>query len=358
MENKKTLLVTGGSGFIGSNLVRYLMSDTEQHIVNVDKMTYAASSSSLEDVAGDKRYKHVKADICDSNVIRSVFDHFKPCAVVHLAAESHVDRSIDSPGQFIETNVVGTLNMLQESLHYIRNFKDTADFRFLHISTDEVYGSLSISDKSFTEKTAYDPHSPYSASKAASDHLVRAWHDTYNLPTLITNCSNNYGPYQFPEKLIPVVILKCLAGETIPIYGTGDNIRDWLYVEDHVKAIYTVLSKGELGQTYNIGGNNELTNVYLVNQICGILDGMIPITQRKRAIKSYRDLITFVDDRPGHDKRYSIDASKIANKLGWEPTESSVTGFEKTIKWYVKNKRWWKDILSGDYTLKRQGHRQ
>lgn len=345
------LLITGGSGFIGSNLVRSCLASGHT-VLNMDALTYAGNPHSLTDVEPCEDYHFVNADITHLPAVAKSLSAFKPTAVMHLAAESHVDRSIDGPGQFIQTNVVGTFNLLQASLQYWKSLEGDAKqkFRFLHVSTDEVYGSLG-SDGLFTESTPYDPHSPYSASKASSDHLARAWNDTYGLPTLITNCSNNYGPYQFPEKLIPVVILKCLRNEPIPVYGKGENIRDWLYVGDHCDALSLVVQKGRVGQTYNIGGNNEKTNIDLVKLICSILDEFKPLPGDRK----YEQQITFVTDRPGHDLRYAIDASKINSELGWSPKQDHTSGFRQTVKWYLENEPWWQDILSGDYKLERQG---
>lgn len=347
------ILVTGGAGFIGSNLIRFLINETNAIVLNVDKLTYAGNLESLKDVNGNSRYSFVQCDICDLEALEKVFFDFHPNAVMHLAAESHVDRSIDGPGDFVETNIVGTFKLLQTTRKFYETLSGISreTFRFLHVSTDEVYGSLG-KEGAFTEKTPYDPHSPYSASKAASDHLARAWCDTYKLPVLLTNCSNNYGPYQFPEKLIPVVILKALDGEKIPVYGKGENIRDWLYVEDHAKALYTVLSKGLVGESYNIGGNNEQRNIDLVELICSIMDELVP---NKFGLSSYKDLITFVADRPGHDLRYAIDASKIKSELGWTPKETFESGFRKTVAWYLNNQNWWQNILNGNYRLERLG---
>jgi dTDP-glucose 4,6-dehydratase len=356
----KKILVTGGAGFIGCNLIRHLIQNTDHHVINADKLTYAGNLESLEDVEGDARYQFQQVDIVDYDSVSQLFEH-QPDAVMHLAAESHVDRSIDGPAEFVQTNVVGTFNLLQSAKIYYESLAEDRKpgFRFHHISTDEVYGSLEMDDAPFSETTPYDPHSPYSASKAASDHLVRAWADTYKLPVLITNCSNNYGPYQFPEKLVPVVILKALSGQPIPVYGKGENIRDWLYVGDHAEALYEVLSKGRPGETYNIGGNNERTNIDLVRMICQILDGERPVAENSAitdsAIGKYEDLITFVTDRPGHDLRYAIDASKIRDEIGWEPKEGIDGGFKKTVRWYLENKDWWGRILSGEYRLQRQG---
>ena len=362
--NAKKILVTGGAGFIGSNLIHMLINETDYSVVNVDKLTYAGNLESLESVESNPRYQFEQVDITDAVQVEALFPLHQPNAVMHLAAESHVDRSIDGPGAFVDTNIVGTFNLLHSARNYWMNLNESTqrDFRFHHISTDEVFGSLSPNDPPFSETTPYDPHSPYSASKAASDHLVRAWHDTYGLPVLITNCSNNYGPYQFPEKLIPVVVLKAIQGQPIPVYGKGENIRDWLYVEDHASALLKVLSKGKPGETYNIGRNNELQNIDLVRTLCEILDQEIPIAsneklteQQQSNMKSYSDLIEFVTDRPGHDLRYAIDASKIKTELGWTPTEDSKTGFEKTVRWYLNNTSWWTRVMAGDYQLQRQG---
>jgi dTDP-glucose 4,6-dehydratase len=345
------VLVTGGAGFIGSNLVRYLLGEG-QSVLNLDKLTYAGNLSSLKDVESNPNYRFLNADICDSDSLQNAFESFQPDAVMHLAAESHVDRSIDGPGDFIQTNVMGTFQMLQAALKHYRQLSDEQRdrFRFLHVSTDEVYGSLGASGL-FHEETPYDPHSPYSASKASSDHLARAWFDTYGLPVLVTNCSNNYGPYQFPEKLIPVVILKCLRHEPIPVYGKGENIRDWLHVEDHCRALWRVVTQGSLGQTYNVGGNNEMRNIDLVRLLCEIMDRLQP----RKDGASYKGQIHFVADRPGHDARYAIDASKIDRELGWRPEQSRETGFEQTVRWYLENRDWWEQILNGTYQLERLG---
>lgn len=346
------VLITGGAGFIGSNLVR-LAIESGHTVLNVDKLTYAGNLASLKDIDSHPNYQFLQADITDAEAVSQAFASFQPEAVMHLAAESHVDRSIDGPGQFIQTNVVGTFQLLQASLQYWRGLSSQgqSEFRFLHVSTDEVYGSLGETGL-FTETTPYTPHSPYSASKASSDHLARAWHDTYGLPVLVTNCSNNYGPYQFPEKLIPVVILKCLRNEPIPIYGKGENIRDWLYVVDHCEALLKVVQEGKVGQTYNIGGNNERTNLELVKTLCGLLDDLRPCESGQMHEKK----ITYVTDRPGHDLRYAIDASKIAEELDWHPKEDFASGFRKTVQWYLDHPEWWQDILSGDYQLQRQGN--
>ena len=344
------ILVTGGAGFIGSALIRFIISSTEHKVINIDKLTYAGHLESLELVKNSDRYFFEQADICDSERMKSIFSKYTPEAIIHLAAESHVDRSIDGSAEFIKTNIVGTHVLLETAKAYWSNLekeqKDT--FRFLHVSTDEVYGSLGDQDL-FTEETAYDPRSPYSSSKASSDHLVRAWYHTYGLPTLITNCSNNYGPYQFPEKLIPVVILKAIQGEDIPVYGKGDNVRDWLYVDDHARALFKVLSSGKPGETYNIGGHNEKKNIDVVHTICDTLDELIPKE------KNYRDQITFVTDRLGHDFRYAIDASKIEKELGWTPEETFETGIKATIKWYLDNMNWVEAVTENNYSLERLG---
>ena len=409
------ILVTGGSGFIGSNLVRLLIEEKGCKVINLDKLTYAGNAESLADLEGNPNYTIEQVDLCDAAALHAVFTKHKPDTVMHLAAESHVDRSIDGPGEFIQTNIVGTFNLLQASLAYWKSLPDAevrsqeaegseqesstlnkqpptinsarrAAFRFLHVSTDEVYGSLEPDASGFSETTPYDPHSPYSASKAASDHLARSWADTYGLPVLVTNCSNNYGPYQFPEKLIPVVILKCLRGEPIPVYGKGENIRDWLYVTDHAEALYTVVTKGRVGETYNIGGNNERTNLDLIKKLCAILEqeirgkveepelswNLATLTPSRASnagsepsdlatfklshSKPFQDLITFVTDRPGHDMRYAIDPTKIRDEFGWEPQEDFESGFRKTVQWYLNNRSWWENILDGSYQLQRLGN--
>ncbi|WPJ94992.1 dTDP-glucose 4,6-dehydratase [Coraliomargarita algicola] len=363
------ILVTGGSGFIGSNLVRLLIEEKGESVINLDKLTYAGNAESLADLSGNPNYTFEQVDLCDAVALSSVFHKHQPDCVMHLAAESHVDRSIDGPGEFIQTNIVGTFNLLQASLGYWKSLPSQVPalksqpakerFRFLHVSTDEVYGSLAPDALGFSETTPYDPHSPYSASKAASDHLARAWGDTYGLPVLVTNCSNNYGPFQFPEKLIPVVILKCLRGEPIPVYGKGENIRDWLYVKDHAEALYSVVTKGRVGETYNIGGNNERQNIELVKMICGLMDELAaqPVTGKLKTEQlKAESLITFVTDRPGHDMRYAIDPTKIRDELGWEPKEDFESGFRKTVKWYLDNREWTDRILSGDYQLDRLGN--
>jgi len=348
-----TLLVTGGAGFIGSNLVRYLLTRTPHHVVNLDKLTYAGNLASLADVAASPRYAFHQGDIADGARVREILHQTRPDAILHLAAESHVDRSIDGPAEFIHTNVLGTFTLLQCARAYWQELptERRAAFRFLHVSTDEVFGSLKPDDPPFCETTPYDPHSPYSASKAASDHLARAWHHTYGLPVLVTNCSNNYGPFQFPEKLIPVVILKALREEPIPVYGRGENIRDWLYVEDHADALYQVLTRGRVGQTYAIGGSNERRNLDLVQDICDLMDELRPPAKVRR----HRDLITFVADRPGHDFRYAMDTAKIRRELGWQPSEDRHSGLRKTVQWYLANQPWWSAILSGAYRLERLG---
>ena len=345
----KKCLVTGGCGFIGSNYIRTVLNREEDlHIVNLDKLTYAGNIQNLNGISSNN-LTIVKGDICDVDLVNSLFEKYQFDTVVHLAAESHVDRSIEGPAEFIQTNVVGTLNLLEQS-RFFYNKTNNDNFRFLHVSTDEVYGSLG-DDGKFLETTPYDPSSPYSASKAGSDHLVRAWNRTFGLPTLITNCSNNYGSYQFPEKLVPLMIINCLQGNPLPVYGKGENVRDWLFVGDHCDAIHTVLAKGEIGETYNIGGNNEIKNIDVVTIICSLLDEISP---RKNG-SSYSDLITFVKDRPGHDFRYAIDAGKIQNDLGWSPNESFETGIRKTIHWYLDNQNWWKAIQDNNYRQERLG---
>ena len=351
----KTILVTGGAGFIGSAVIRNILSSTDFTVVNIDKLTYAGNVDSIPDADSNKRYHLEIIDICDKSAIEAVFEKYKPNAVMHLAAESHVDRSIDSPDEFMQTNIIGTFNLLVAARSYFQTLDDDAKstFRFHHISTDEVYGDLEGVDDLFTEQTSYAPSSPYSASKASSDHLVRAWGRTYGLPTIITNCSNNYGPYHFPEKLIPHVILNAISGQPLPIYGDGSQIRDWLYVEDHAQALLQVVTEGEVGETYNIGGHNEKKNIEVVEAICDLLEELAPI--KPKGVMNYRDLIIFVKDRPGHDTRYAIDASKIEGELGWVPVESFETGLRKTVKWYLENKQWWERVLSGAYRLERIG---
>ena len=345
----KKCLVTGGCGFIGSNYIRTVLDREEDlHVVNLDKLTYAGNIQNLNGISSNS-LTIVKGDICDVDLVNSLFEKHQFDTVVHFAAESHVDRSIEGPAEFIQTNVVGTLNLLEQSRIFI-NKTNNDNFRFLHVSTDEVYGSLG-DDGKFLETTPYDPSSPYSASKAGSDHLVRAWNRTFGLPTLITNCSNNYGSYQFPEKLVPLMIINCLQGNPLPVYGKGENVRDWLFVGDHCDAIQTVLAKGEMGETYNIGGNNEIKNIDVVTIICSLLDEISP----RENGSSYSDLITFVKDRPGHDFRYAIDAGKIRNDLGWSPNESFETGIRKTIHWYLDNQNWWKAIQDNNYRQERLG---
>lgn len=346
-----TIFVTGGAGFIGSAVVRHLLRDTHARVVNLDKLTYAANLESLPGAEGNPHYAFEKQCICDGPSLRKLFEKYQPDAVMHLAAESHVDRSIDGPGEFIQTNIVGTFTLLQETLRYWRTLSQDrrTSFRLLHISTDEVFGTLG-DEGLFSEETAYAPNSPYSASKASSDHLVRAWRETYELPTLVTNCSNNYGPYHFPEKLIPHMIIKGLAGEPLPVYGDGKNIRDWLYVEDHAKALTLVLERGVVGHTYNVGGRNERTNLHVVETVCDLLDQVAPDATGAR-----RNLISFVRDRPGHDRRYAIDASKIERELGWQAEENFESGLSKTVRWYCENRTWWQSILDRGYQQTRIG---
>lgn len=349
------ILITGGAGFIGSAVVRHVIQNTNDSVVNVDKLTYAGNLESLADVANSERYEFEHVDICNRADLGRIFELHQPDAVMHLAAESHVDRSIDGPAAFIETNIVGTYTLLEATRQYWNGLdvEMKNNFRFHHISTDEVYGDLGCSTELFTEETAYDPSSPYSASKASSDHLVRAWFRTYGLPTIITNCSNNYGPYHFPEKLIPLMILNALDGKALPIYGDGKQIRDWLFVEDHARALYQVVTKGDVGETYNIGGHNEKTNIEVVETICSLLEELCPT--KPEGIEHYLDLITYVQDRPGHDVRYAIDASKVARDLRWMPEETFETGIRKTVMWYLDNQAWWSRILDGSYRLERLG---
>jgi dTDP-glucose 4,6-dehydratase len=346
-----TIFVTGGAGFIGSAACRHLLADTGANVVNVDKLTYAANLDNIPSGIGNSRYAFERADICDAPLLRQLFAKYQPGAVMNLAAESHVDRSIDGPSEFIQTNVVGTFSMLQEALRYYRGLvgAQRESFRFLHISTDEVFGSLG-EDGYFSESSPYAPNSPYSASKASSDHLVRAWHETYGLPTLLTNCSNNYGPYHFPEKLIPHMIIKGLAGEKLPVYGDGQNIRDWLYVEDHAKALTMILERGVVGETYNIGGRNERTNLQVVRAICDLLDEHSPHVSGSR-----QNSILFVTDRPGHDRRYAIDASKVEREIGWKAEKNFESGIESTVRWYIERKDWWEAILTQGYAATRVG---
>lgn len=349
------ILVTGGAGFIGSAVVRDIIKNTEDEVIIIDSLTYAGNVESLAEVSDNARYHFEQVDICDRLALDEVFRKYKPDAVMHLAAESHVDRSIDGPAAFIETNIVGTYTLLEASRQYWNTLEmdEKKAFRFHHISTDEVYGDLEGTDDLFTETTPYSPSSPYSASKASSDHLVRAWLRTYGLPTIVTNCSNNYGPYHFPEKLIPLIILNALAGKPLPVYGNGSQIRDWLYVEDHARALYTVLTKGEIGETYNIGGHNERKNIDVVKTICGLLEELVPV--KPTGVENYIDLITYVKDRPGHDARYAIDASKIAHELNWTPDETFESGIRKTVEWYLDNKTWWKRVQDGSYAGQRLG---
>ncbi|MFA5628562.1 MAG: dTDP-glucose 4,6-dehydratase [Thiohalomonadaceae bacterium] len=365
-DNQKTILVTGGAGFIGSAVVRYLIQDTPHTVVNVDKLTYAGNLESLTSVSDNPRYSFEQVDICDAAQIQRIFKQYQPDIIMHLAAESHVDRSIDGPAEFIQTNIVGTYNLLEQARAYWNDLPTAkkADFRFHHISTDEVYGDLphpdevETTDESlplFTETTAYAPSSPYSASKTASDHLVRAWLRTYGLPTLITNCANNYGPYHFPEKLIPLVILNALEGKPLPIYGKGNQIRDWLYVEDHARALVLVAMQGKVGETYNIGGHNEKRNIDVVKTICQILNELAAPQRAKLNINDYASLITYVEDRPGHDMRYAIDASKIEKELGWTPQETFTSGIRKTVQWYLDNQLWCERVQDGSYQRERLG---
>lgn len=349
------ILVTGGAGFIGSAVIRHLINDLEHEVVNVDKLTYAGNLESLEDIASSHLYRFEHVDICDFNAMTRVLETHQPDKIMHLAAESHVDRSIDGPAEFIQANVVGTYVMLETARQYWLKMDENkkAVFRFHHISTDEVYGDLEGTDDLFTETTPYAPSSPYSASKASSDHLVRAWNRTYKFPVVITNCSNNYGPYQFPEKLIPLVTLNALSGKSLPIYGKGDQIRDWLYVEDHARALVKVVFEGMDGETYNIGGHNEMTNLDVVKTVCKILDELRP--DHPNGIEKYEDLITYVADRPGHDVRYAIDATKIKEELNWVPDETFESGIRKTISWYLENETWWTRVLDGSYQGERLG---
>ena len=349
------VLITGGAGFIGSAVIRHIINNTQDTVINLDKLTYAGNLESLVSVSNSNRYHFEQVDICDRAELDRVFALHQPDAVMHLAAESHVDRSIDGPAAFIETNIVGTYQLLEASRHYWKDLPETRKtaFRFHHISTDEVYGDLEGPEDLFTETTPYAPSSPYSASKASSDHLVRAWRRTYGFPTVVTNCSNNYGPYHFPEKLIPLVILNALEGKPLPVYGKGNQIRDWLYVEDHARALYKVVTEGVIGETYNIGGHNEKQNIDVVNKICELLHELNPATNLH--IKSYKELITFVQDRPGHDIRYAIDASKIQRELGWSPAETFESGIRKTVLWYLENLNWAQRVQDGSYQRERLG---
>ncbi|SHH75590.1 dTDP-glucose 4,6-dehydratase [Ferrimonas marina] len=349
------IIVTGGAGFIGSAVVRHIINDTSSTIINIDKLTYAGNLDSLASIEASERYVFERADICDADEMERIFNQYCPDAVMHLAAESHVDRSIDGPADFIQTNIVGTYTLLEAARKYWSGLDASkqAAFRFHHISTDEVFGDLEGTDALFTETTPYAPSSPYSASKASSDHLVRAWQRTYGLPVVVTNCSNNYGPFHFPEKLIPLMILNALDGKPLPVYGDGQQIRDWLFVEDHARALYQVLTKGLVGETYNIGGHNEKANIDVVRTICDLLEELVP--QKPNGIEHYQDLITYVKDRPGHDVRYAIDASKIAQELGWKPEETFESGIRKTVEWYLSNETWWRRVLDGSYTRERLG---
>nr|WP_282552666.1 dTDP-glucose 4,6-dehydratase [Providencia stuartii] len=350
------ILVTGGAGFIGSAVIRHIINNTNDTVINVDKLTYAGNLESLTSICEDPRYTFVQADICDSAAITNIFNLHQPDAIMHLAAESHVDRSIDGPSEFIQTNIIGTYTLLEAARQYWNQLPadKKATFRFHHISTDEVYGDLESTTDLFTETTPYAPSSPYSASKASSDHLVRAWQRTYGLPTLVTNCSNNYGPFHYPEKLIPLMILNALEGKPLPVYGNGQQIRDWLYVEDHARALYKVVTEGKVGETYNIGGHNEKANIDVVKTICNILEELVP--NKPNNIQSYSDLITYVTDRPGHDLRYAIDATKIKNELNWVPAETFETGLRKTVEWYLANNEWVEHIKSGSYQSWVQQH--
>lgn len=349
------ILITGGAGFIGSAVVRHIISHTQDTVINLDKLTYAGNLESLESVANSPRYHFEQVDICNRAELDRVFTQYQPDAVMHLAAESHVDRSIDGPAAFIETNIVGTYTLLEAARNYWNGLPDEkkSAFRFHHISTDEVYGDLEGTDDLFTETTPYAPSSPYSASKASSDHLVRAWLRTYGLPTIVTNCSNNYGPFHFPEKLIPLMILNAISGKKLPVYGNGMQIRDWLFVEDHARALYKVVTEGAVGETYNIGGHNEKANIEVVRTICALLEELVP--NKPAGVAKYEDLITYVTDRPGHDVRYAIDAAKIGRELGWTPQETFESGIRKTVEWYLANENWWKRVLDGSYNMERLG---
>lgn len=349
------IIVTGGAGFIGSAVVRHIINDTQDEVCVLDKLTYAGNLESLSSVSNSERYSFYHADICDRKALDKILSEFKPDYIMHLAAESHVDRSIDGPAEFIQTNIVGTYVLLEATRAYWSSLPEERKqlFRFHHISTDEVYGDLHNTNDLFTESTPYAPSSPYSASKASSDHLVRAWLRTFGLPTIVTNCSNNYGPYHFPEKLIPLVILNALEGKPLPVYGDGGQIRDWLYVEDHARALYKVVTEGAVGETYNIGGHNERKNIEVVKAICKLLDELIPV--KPGNIKNYEELITFVSDRPGHDLRYAIDASKIYRELGWKPSETFESGIRKTVEWYLSNQDWWRRVKDGSYAGERLG---
>jgi dTDP-glucose 4,6-dehydratase len=352
----KSIIITGGAGFIGSALIRYLINETNHQVINVDKLTYAGNLESLSSISSSERYHFEQCDICDVSAMAGLFSRYQPDLIMHLAAESHVDRSIDGPSEFIQTNIVGTYTLLDVAKQYWQSLETTKkdNFRFHHISTDEVYGDLNETDL-FTEETPYAPSSPYSASKASSDHLVRAWHRTFGLPVIVTNCSNNYGPFHFPEKLVPLVILNALEGKPLPIYGNGQQIRDWLFVEDHARALYKVVTEGLVGETYNIGGFNEKANIDVVHSICNLLEEFAP--NKPSNITEYKDLITFVSDRPGHDVRYAIDASKIEKQLGWIPQETFETGMRKTVQWYLENQSWCARVQDGSYQRERLGNK-
>lgn len=350
MRSPRTILITGGCGFIGTHLINHIINKTNYHIINIDKLTYAGSGNNLAHLDNHARYEFHQADICDAHAMRHIIAETQPDAIMNLAAETHVDRSIDSPADFLQTNIIGTYTLLEVARDYWDGKGQPNDFRFHHISTDEVYGDLSPDDPAFTETTAYDPHSPYSASKASSDHLVRAWNHTYGLPTLITNCSNNYGPYQFPEKLIPHMILNALNGQALPVYGDGQQVRDWLYADDHAAALLTVLEKGKIGETYNIGGQAEMTNIEVVTILCDILQDLRPLDN-----SHYHDLITYVTDRPGHDRRYAIDITKIQQELGWSPRHDFVQALRETVQWYLDQESWWRALLDKHYELQRIG---
>ena len=349
----RTYLITGGCGFIGSNFIHYLIENNlSKQVINLDKMTYAGNADNLVSMKDHSGYCFIKGDISDQKIVHSILKKYNPDVVVNFAAESHVDRSIDQPAEFIKTNVLGTFNLLHESNNWMKNLNELkrSNFRFIHISTDEVYGSLGKKGK-FSENTRYDPSSPYSASKASSDHLARSWYKTYNFPVIITNCSNNYGPYQFPEKLIPLMIINAISGKSLPVYGDGLNVRDWIYVRDHCSAIQTIIDKGLIGETYNIGGKNEIKNIQIIDTICKILDNQVPLDDGNL----YRERIKFVKDRPGHDFRYAIDATKIERQLGWKPKESFETGILKTVKWFLNNRSWWSKIKELKYNQERLG---
>ncbi len=355
----KTIFVTGGAGFIGSAVIRYLINNTECSIINIDKLTYAGNLSTLESVAKNPRYFFELADICNAQKISELLKQYRPDAIMHLAAETHVDRSIDNAAAFIQTNIVGTYVLLEAARHYWHSLNETkkSAFRFHHISTDEVFGDLKSAVVFFTEMTPYAPNSPYSASKAGADHLVRAWYKTYGFPVILTNCSNNYGAFQFPEKLIPLMILNAVQGKKLPVYGNGNQVRDWLFVDDHARALYLALTRGKIGESYNIGGHNQKTNLEVVNAICAVLDELLPTEKNPntQGVRCYADLIEFVADRPGHDQRYAIDAGKIQRELGWQPLETFESGIRKTVEWYLDNPTWWQPILSERYCGARLG---